>query len=456
MSLIHDKTPYVAGAVPEVLLRQVWHASAVDPAVRLRLAQIGVLSLDLFANMSENSEGFLKDMAKVIGGEHPFGKDADEIINQAKIVSSWRKARTQLAHTEGLRTKLAEDPLQIPEIPEGQYNEYRCTFMARHPDLLIADYREPNMKFIERVIRDQLVHDTVQVHRLGEVRLKSEEIIQKQSFSSTCDILLHVSREDILACVGEEEDAVNRITALMMAFEYLGILSYSRFTHNNGSLVGGALDYLAELDRRRRATPGLQFIVLADERIRRQVKELQVDEPAKFRDYAAALHEVLTAHAYIWGECRLEVASAPARGPAPPQLQAATTGTDDTASGATRRSKKNKARIDRMKSDRAELQKYYKEGDRRQRSRTPQRAVQQGTMVDNRRDDPKPKKVPENERSRVVAVEAEPGVGRKCRFWNGSVGCLNPNCGWDHSCCLCGAKHRWVDRHFKAGGGRRD
>ena len=152
----------------------------------------------------------------------------------------------------------------------------------------------------------------------------------------------------------------------MMAFQYLGILSYSQFTHNNGSLVGGALHYLAELDRRGGATPCLQFIVLADERIRRHVKELQVDEPAKFRDYAAALHEVLTAHAYIWGECRLEVASAPARGPAPRQPQAAATGRDDPATGATRRSKKNKAR---MKSDCAELRKCYKEGDRRQRSR---------------------------------------------------------------------------------------
>ena len=47
------------------------------------------------------------------------------------------------------------------------------------------------------VIRDQLVHDTVQVYRLEEVRLKSEEIIQKQSFSSTAVMLLQVSREDI-------------------------------------------------------------------------------------------------------------------------------------------------------------------------------------------------------------------------------------------------------------------
>ena len=47
MSLIHDKTSYVSGAVIEVLLRQV-----------------GVFSLDLLANMSENSEGFLKGMAK--------------------------------------------------------------------------------------------------------------------------------------------------------------------------------------------------------------------------------------------------------------------------------------------------------------------------------------------------------------------------------------------------------
>ena len=80
-----------------------------------------------------------------------------------------------------------------------------------------------------------------------------QDIITKQSYSHTSELLLQVSKEDLPAYVRTEDDVVNRIVALLMTLAHF----------LNGSPVGGALCYLAELERRSRATPGLQFIVLA-------------------------------------------------------------------------------------------------------------------------------------------------------------------------------------------------
>ena len=51
----HDNTQYEAGAMPEVTLRQIWHAASIEGHMRLRLASIGITSVDLFANIAANT-----------------------------------------------------------------------------------------------------------------------------------------------------------------------------------------------------------------------------------------------------------------------------------------------------------------------------------------------------------------------------------------------------------------
>ena len=60
---------------------------------------------------------------------------------------------------------------------------------------------------------------------------------------------------------------MNRIHALFMVLEYVNVVSYAKYKRDGDTHVGGSLDYLAELERRRRNTPGLQFLLLADEHI---------------------------------------------------------------------------------------------------------------------------------------------------------------------------------------------
>ena len=93
-----------------------------------------------------------------------------------------------------------------------------------------------------------------------------------------------------------EEDVMNRLHALMVALEYLNIVSYS--------VKEGAVRYLRELEVFRREQPGLAFLVRADRLIRRKVAELQADQKDEYPTFSAALLEVLNNRKYLWNEAR--------------------------------------------------------------------------------------------------------------------------------------------------------
>ena len=96
--------------------------------------------------------------------------------------------------------------------------------------------------------------------------------------SRNANNLLKISEEEVSPSVDSEEDAINRITALFVAMEYLGVIAYSLLKYSEGTPIGGALSYLGELDKRRRQTPRLKYILLADAGIKSQAKELQSNE----------------------------------------------------------------------------------------------------------------------------------------------------------------------------------
>ena len=160
--------------------------------------------------------------------------------------------------------KLHEDPNRIPEIAIMEYGAYRDAFTTRHQETILTDWKEPNKRFLERLIRDLAIHQVAPQYELGEVRLRSETIVQSSGVAASADLLLKVARVDVPASVTCEEDAIHRIHALLVAMEYVGQLAYGDFKGARGSRTGGSLTYLRELEHRRRETPGLRFIVAVD------------------------------------------------------------------------------------------------------------------------------------------------------------------------------------------------
>ena len=130
-----------------------------------------------------------------------------------------------------------------------------------------------------------MVHSAVMPYLLGEIRLKSETIIQNTGVAKTAELLLQVAKEDVPTQVSSETDAMNRVFAFFVTLEFLGVSRFSKFTTKAGEaneVTGGALDYMAELEKRHRTTSSLQYLVLADMRMRQKVRDLCSEDPVSF------------------------------------------------------------------------------------------------------------------------------------------------------------------------------
>ena len=118
--------------------------------------------------------------------------------------------------------------------------------------------------------------------------MRAEVITQTQGLAQTTDSLMKIAKEDIPARVTLEDDALSRIYAVLVAFEYVDILSFAYFSNREPS-TGGALDYLLEMEQRRRDTPGVAFVILADRKFRKRVFKLCTEQPERFLSFSSGL-----------------------------------------------------------------------------------------------------------------------------------------------------------------------
>ena len=82
---------------------------------------------------------------------------------------------------------------------------------------------------------------------------------------------MRLASEDMPVNVTLEEEATARIYAFFVTLENLNLMSFSWYNLTNGVHSGGTFDCLMELEERRRDTPGVNFILLADKKFRRKV-----------------------------------------------------------------------------------------------------------------------------------------------------------------------------------------
>ena len=80
---------------------------------------------------------------------------------------------------------MEEDPTKVPQIPGDDHAEFRDQFVTRHPDVLLPHHREPHKKLVERIQRDFLVHGSVPFYEVGELRARSETLVQKSGLTKS-------------------------------------------------------------------------------------------------------------------------------------------------------------------------------------------------------------------------------------------------------------------------------
>ena len=59
------------------------------------------------------------------------------------------------------------------------------------------------------------------------MRVRSEQVVLKPGLSRNAEQLIKMSQEEVPITVTDVEDAVSRLRALLVAFDYLGVLAFS-------------------------------------------------------------------------------------------------------------------------------------------------------------------------------------------------------------------------------------
>ena len=160
-------------------VRQIFARTRIPQHMRLLLAGKGLLDADAWAAMADQLDTFRTNVTRLLT---PDRLGPDEQAREATLIqlaACWRKCRALAESRDTRRACLEEDPHKIPEMGVQEYGQKRATFVANHRDVLLTDFCEPHKRFLERFDRDFTIHEVIPAYEIGEIRLKSEHIAQK-------------------------------------------------------------------------------------------------------------------------------------------------------------------------------------------------------------------------------------------------------------------------------------
>ena len=423
-----DRTKYPDDKIPDLALRQVFGRQRLSEALCLVMADCRLLNVETFAMLGDSITGVKTTLKTIVHDETKLGAtEADREISLTSLAAVWKMCSSLQEHFAARRAKMEEDPTKVPEIPGDHHAEFREQFVARHPDVLLPPHKEPHRKFVERIQRDYMVHGAVPFYQVGEMRTRSEQIIQKSGISKTAEDLIKVVAVDQPAQAASESQVVDKLHAFFIALEYLNICEFTA--------AAGPLRYLSELEEWRHENKGLALLLAVDTLIRKKVYRLNYDQRKMFPSFSTALIEVLTNHKQLWNDARSsaeldkfkqagqQAPETPVRGVKRPASDEESTPPKQSA-----RAKKNKSRRERHKALLAKAK------------------AQSSDRKDGGSKPAKDARVPEKEWEKIISYKYS--GKRRCPFFNCSLGCrFGDSCRNAHVCVECGKDHPWHGNH---------
>ena len=427
-----DRTTYPDDKVPDLILRQVFGRQRLPTALCKLMAETGLLTVEQFSMLGDTVGSVKTTLRAMIANHDDLGTDdpARELA-LTSLAAVWKTCSTMHEHFASRRAKMEEDPTKVPEIPGDGHAEFRDQFVTRHPDVLLPHHREPHKKLVERIQRDFLVHGSVPFYEVGELRTRSETLVQKSGLTKSAEDLLKVVTVDQPSMAVSESQVMDKLHAFFVALEYLNICDFS--------VAQGPLKYLEELEEWRHENRGLALLLTVDTLIRKKVSRLLSDHRKKYPTYSAALIEVLTNHKQLWNDARSSAeldkfkqaahSSAPAT---PPRGEKKRTRSSSPVV-KTARARKNKQRREKQK----EALKAARAAQIEKKD-PPKTGGGQKLAKDER--------VPTKEWQAITAFKYS--GKRRCPWFNCSLGCrFGDACKNDHLCVECGKPHPWHGNH---------
>ena len=425
-----DRTTYDDARVPDLALRQVFGRQRLDTGLCKLMADSGLLTVEMFAMLGETISAVKGTLKALVPDQSKFGADepAQELA-LTTLVAVWKTCSVMNEHFAARRAKMEEDPSKVPEIPGDDHAEFRDQFVRKHPDILLPHHREPHRKFVERLQRDFMVHGSVQFYEVGEIRTRSETIVQKSGLTKNAEDLLRVVTVDQPMAAASESQVMDKLHAFFVALEYLNICDFS--------VTQGPLKYLEDLEEWRHENRGLALLLTVDSLIRKKVARLMSDHRKKYTTFSKALLEVLENHKQLWNDARssaelekFKQAGLTSPGTPPRGAKRERSSTPPKKSAKAR---KNKARRERTK----EILKSLKPGA----DRAPKKQDHgSGSQVK------KDARIPATEWQSISSFKYS--GKRRCPWFNCSLGCrFGDQCKNDHACVECGKPHPWHGNH---------
>ena len=231
--------------------------------------------------LGESIPAVKTSLKTIVDDETKLGAtDAARELSLTSLAAVWKMCSTLQGHFAARRAKMEEDPTKVPEIPGDHHSEFREQFVARHPDVLLPPHREPHRKLVERIQRDYMVHGAIPFYQVGEMRTRSEQIVQKSGISKTAEDLIKVVAVDQPVQAASESQVIDKLHAFFVALEYLNICEFTTGT--------GPLKYLAELEEWRHENRGLALLLTVDTLIRRKTHRLNHDQRKTYPTFSSA------------------------------------------------------------------------------------------------------------------------------------------------------------------------
>ena len=267
-------------------------------------------------------------------------------------------------------------------------------------------------------------------YQVGELRTRSETVVQKAGISKNAEDLLRVVTVDQPAVAASESQVMDKLHAFFVALEYLNICDFTA--------ARGPLKYLSELEEWRHENKGLALLLAVDSLIRKKVHRLNHDQRKSFPTFSSALLEVLQNHKQLWNDARssaeldkFKQAGQQAPSTPPRGSKRVLEELDDSPSKLSPKTRKNRARRERQKSVLARAKAALAE---------PKHARREASKVT------KDARVPASEWAAITAFKYS--GKRRCPFYNCSLGCrFGDACRNLHACVECGKEHPWHGNH---------
>ena len=425
-----DRTKYPDDQVPDLALRQVFGRQRLSEGLCLLMASSGLLNVETFAMLGESIQGVKTTLKTIVDDETKLGAtEAARELSLTSLAAVWKMCSTLQEHFAARRAKMEEDPTKVPEIPGDHHSEFREQFVARHPDVLLPQRREPHRKLVERIQRDYMVHGAIPFYQVGEMKTRSEQIVQKSGISKTAEDLIKVVAVDQPIQAASETQVIDKLHAFFVALEYLNICEFTT--------GAGPLKYLAELEEWRHENRGLALLLTVDTLIRRKTHRLNHDQRKTFPTFSAALLEVLTHHKQLWNDARSSAEldkfkQASQQDPVTPVRapKRSLSEEDSPAVKTSPKAKKNKARRERHKALLAKAKQHHSD-------QSPKGSGGKAA---------KDARVPSQEWEKITSFKYN--GKRRCPFYNCSLGCrFGDSCRNAHACVECGKDHPWHGNH---------